>query len=193
MSWVELCLLKGTLESSPRVPLTETLFSFSGGSDGKASASNAGDPGSIPGSQRSPGEEKRQPTPVFSPGEFHGQRSLLGYSLWGLKESGKTERLTLSLLSQRSDQVKMRSCWIKVVPKSSAWCPYRRRRICRSKQRRKKTTCKQRQRPELMLLQGEEKQRKDFSAEPSEGAWPWNTLISDTWPPKHWEDKFLLF
>ena len=26
------------------------------------------------------------PTPVFLPGEFHGQRSLAGYSPWGLKE-----------------------------------------------------------------------------------------------------------
>ena len=56
-----MCLLKGTLEASPRVPVTETLFSFPGGSDGKASAGNAGDPGSIPGSQRSPGEENGNP------------------------------------------------------------------------------------------------------------------------------------
>ena len=34
---------------------------------------------------------------VFVPGEFHGQRSLAGYSPWGRKESDKTERLTLSL------------------------------------------------------------------------------------------------
>ena len=32
-----------------------------------------------------------QPTPVFLPGEFHGQRSLAGYSLWGHKESDMTE------------------------------------------------------------------------------------------------------
>ena len=32
-----------------------------------------------------------QPTPVFLPGEFHGQRSLAGYSLWGHKESDTTE------------------------------------------------------------------------------------------------------
>ena len=36
--------------------------------------------------------------PVFLPGEFHGQRSLLGYSLWGHKELDTTERLTLSFL-----------------------------------------------------------------------------------------------
>ena len=35
-----------------------------------------------------------QPTPVFLPGESHGQRSLVGYSPWGCKESGMTERLT---------------------------------------------------------------------------------------------------
>ena len=35
-----------------------------------------------------------QPTPVFLPGEFHGQRSLKGYSPWGDKESNMTEWLT---------------------------------------------------------------------------------------------------
>ena len=38
-----------------------------------------------------------QPTPVFLPGEFHGQRSLVGYSPWGHKESDVTERLNTSL------------------------------------------------------------------------------------------------
>ena len=32
-----------------------------------------------------------QPTPVFLPGESHGQRSLAGYSPWGHKESDTTE------------------------------------------------------------------------------------------------------
>ena len=40
---------------------------------------------------------ERQPTPVFLPGEFQGQRSLASYSPWGHKESDMTERLTLSL------------------------------------------------------------------------------------------------
>ena len=35
-----------------------------------------------------------QPTPVFLPGEFHGQRSQVDYSPWGLKESDTTERLS---------------------------------------------------------------------------------------------------
>ena len=41
-----------------------------------------------------PWRRKWQPTPVFFPGESHGQRSLVGYSPWGLKESDMTERLT---------------------------------------------------------------------------------------------------
>ena len=40
-----------------------------------------------------------QPTPVFLPGELHGQRSLVDYSPWGHKESDTTEQLTLSLFS----------------------------------------------------------------------------------------------
>ena len=32
-----------------------------------------------------------QPTPVFLPGESHGQKSLAGYSPWGCKESDTTE------------------------------------------------------------------------------------------------------
>ena len=39
---------------------------------------------------------KWQSTPVFLPGESHGQRSLVGYSPWGCKESGTTEWLSLS-------------------------------------------------------------------------------------------------
>ena len=60
---------------------------------GKASACNAGNPGSIPGSERSPGEGNSQPTPVFLTGKSHGWRSLVGYSPWGRKESDTTERL----------------------------------------------------------------------------------------------------
>ena len=37
------------------------------------------------------------PAPVFLLGEFHGQRSLAGYSPWGRKESDTTEQLTILL------------------------------------------------------------------------------------------------
>ena len=42
-----------------------------------------------------PLEKEMQPTPVFLPGESHGQRILVGYSPWGRKESDTTERLHL--------------------------------------------------------------------------------------------------
>ena len=32
-----------------------------------------------------PLEKERLPTPIFWPGGFHGQRSLVGYSPWGLR------------------------------------------------------------------------------------------------------------
>ena len=37
-----------------------------------------------------PWRREREPTPVFLPGESHGQRSLVGQSPWGHKESGMT-------------------------------------------------------------------------------------------------------
>ena len=68
---------------------------FPGDSDSKESACNTGDPGSIPGLGRFPEEGKGSPTPVFLPGEFHGQRSLVGYSSWGPTELDRTEQLSL--------------------------------------------------------------------------------------------------
>ena len=38
-----------------------------------------------------PWRRKWQPSAVFFPGESHGQRSLVGYSPWGCKESDMTE------------------------------------------------------------------------------------------------------
>ena len=43
-----------------------------------------------------PWRKKWQPTPVFWPGEIHGQRSLAG-GPWGHKELDRTEQLSLSL------------------------------------------------------------------------------------------------
>ena len=40
---------------------------------------------------------KRQPTPVFLPGEFHGQWSLAGYIPWGCKELDITEQVSLNI------------------------------------------------------------------------------------------------
>ena len=45
-----------------------------------ANARDVRDAGSIPGSGRTPGGGSWQPSPVFLPGESHGQRILMGYS-----------------------------------------------------------------------------------------------------------------
>ena len=52
------------------------------GSVGKESACSAGDPGSIPGSGRPPAEGNGNPLQYSCLGKSHGQRSLMGYSLW---------------------------------------------------------------------------------------------------------------
>ena len=65
-----------------------------------------GDPGLIPGLGKSSGEKKWQHPPVFLPGEFQGQRSLVGDSPWGHKESHMTKRLSLT---KESHQLRSRA------------------------------------------------------------------------------------
>ena len=57
-----------------------------------------GRPGFDPSVRKIPWRRKWQPTPVFLPGESHGQRSLVGYSPWDRKESDTTERLHFTSL-----------------------------------------------------------------------------------------------
>ena len=46
-----------------------------------------------PWAEKIPWRRKWQPTPAFSPGKSHGQKSLAGYSPWGRKELDMTQRL----------------------------------------------------------------------------------------------------
>ena len=71
-----------------------TSLGFPGGWDGKESASNAGDLGSIPGLGRSPGGGHGNPFQYSCAENPHGQRNLVGCSPWGRKESDTTERLS---------------------------------------------------------------------------------------------------
>ena len=56
-----------------------------------ATAGDVRDAGSIPGTGRSPGGGNGNPLQCSWSGESHGQRSLVGYSPWGCKESDMTE------------------------------------------------------------------------------------------------------
>ena len=67
---------------------------FPGDSDGKESTCNEGDLGLIPGLGRSPGGRYGNPLQYTCPENPRGQRSLVGYSPWGHKESDTTERLS---------------------------------------------------------------------------------------------------
>ena len=63
---------------------------FPGGTDGKESACNVGDLGSIPGLGTSLGGEHGYPLQYSCLENPHGQRSLAGYSPWGGEESDIT-------------------------------------------------------------------------------------------------------
>ena len=93
-------------------------WGFPSSSVSKESACSAGNPGSIPGLGRSPGEGNGNPLqcPCL---ENHGQRSLEGCSPWGRKESGTTEQLTLTYpltqeLHSRRNQVVGKDVYIRI-------------------------------------------------------------------------------
>ena len=67
---------------------------FPGASDGKESACNAGDPGSIPGWRRSPGEGHVNPL-QYSCLENSMDRETWQATVHGVVEWNMTERLTL--------------------------------------------------------------------------------------------------
>ena len=70
------------------------FLGFPGGSNGKQSACDVGDLGSIPGFGRSPGGGHGNPFQYSCLLNPHGQRSLAGYSPWDRKESDTTEWLS---------------------------------------------------------------------------------------------------
>ena len=89
-----------------------SAMDFPGGSDGKESAYNAGDPGFNPWVGKISWRRKWQPTPVFLSGKSHGRRSLVGYSPWGRKESD-TEWLHLCVSECRIGQCCL---WLRSQP-----------------------------------------------------------------------------
>ena len=98
------------------------LPGFPGGSDGKESACNVGDPGLSPGSGRSPGEGNGYPLQHFRLEIPHGQRSLVGFSPWGPKESDITEWLTLSLFIIT---FKWKKSWNSLAKSNKTLCCYK--------------------------------------------------------------------
>ena len=78
-----------------RLP-TPVFLGFPSSSDGKESAHNEGDVGSIPGLGRSPWKRERLPISVFWPREFHGLYSLPSSSVHGIIQAIILEWVAIS-------------------------------------------------------------------------------------------------
>ena len=70
-----------------------SYLGFPGGSDSIEPACQLQETQVRPLGQEDPLDKEWLPNPVFLPGEFHGQRSLVGYSPWGPEELDTTEQL----------------------------------------------------------------------------------------------------
>ena len=98
------------------------ILGFPGGSMIKNSPANAGDKKHRldPWVGNIPWRRKWQPTPVFLPGKSHGQRSLVGYSLWGQK---KKVRHDLETKQQQLTYLLIGSCTF-CLPSSNSLSPF---------------------------------------------------------------------
>ena len=70
-----------------------------------ANAGDTRDPGSVPGLGRSPGGGHGNPLQYSCLENLHGQRSLVGYSSWGHKESDTTEQPSTQVGFSFADEV----------------------------------------------------------------------------------------
>ena len=93
-----------------------TLRGCPGGSEGEESAYNVGDPGSIPGSGRPPGDENGNFLQYSCLENSIDKRSLVGYTPWGCKVLNMIEPLTLSFsLTLKENINSMASSSIKLM------------------------------------------------------------------------------
>ena len=105
------CAISGWLmqwqgrEKSNYELLYDSCYVFPGGSDGKASACNTGDPGSIPGLGRSPGEGNGNPLP-----------STLAWKIPWTQKPGRPQSMALQ---------RVRHDWVTSLHFTSSWlsCP----------------------------------------------------------------------
>ena len=91
---ISLCVSNEYYFSYTHLTFSHNLFIVSGGSDGKESACDAGDLGSIPGLGRSPGGAHSNSLQYSCLKNPHRQRSLVGYCPWVHNESDLSERLS---------------------------------------------------------------------------------------------------
>ena len=91
-----------------------TIFkSFLGGSDGSLPAKQ--ETQFDPWVWKIPWRREWLPTPVFLPGEFHGQRNLVGYSPWchkRVRHNWVTFSTTTMLLLHRTTRIWTHAVWL---------------------------------------------------------------------------------
>ena len=93
------CRILNIVSCAVKQDLVVYPFYIPGGLESKESTCQCRRPGLVPWAGKIPWRKGWLPTPVFLPGEFCGQRRLVGYSPWNRKELDTTEGLTLYLLS----------------------------------------------------------------------------------------------
>ena len=87
------------------------ILGFPGDSDGKESACTVRDLSLIPGSRRPSEEGNGIPFQYSCLENPHGQRSLVGYSPWGHRESDRTKQLTHRDLWKHPDVSRLQYPW----------------------------------------------------------------------------------
>ena len=107
-----------------RVVMTSGLPRWLSSEESAYSAGATGDTRSVPGGE-DPLEEGEAPTPVLSPGECPGQRSLAGCPPWGHKEPDRTEAAERDACSPSPQHLYFADClgpvrWIFFFPKQVA-------------------------------------------------------------------------
>ena len=68
-----------------------------------------------------PWRSKWQPTPVFLPGEFHGQKSMAGYSPQGHKELDTTKHILEKAMAPHSSTLAWKIPWMEEPVGCSPW------------------------------------------------------------------------
>ena len=112
------------------------LWPKNGGSDNKASCLQCGRPGFNPWVGEILWRRKWQPTLVLLPGKSRGQRSMVGYSPQGHKESDTTDRLhftNINMFLHLKDI--LQSVWLKKKKKKKTSNPYVRHGPAKQKER----------------------------------------------------------
>ena len=75
---------------SSNIPIYYYIYKLPQWLSSEDSACQCRERGFDPWVRKIPWRRKWLPTPVFLPGKSHGQKSLVGYSPWGLEESDMT-------------------------------------------------------------------------------------------------------